>query len=106
MNSGKNGSQLYPLAFLIHRSFSWLVLVYALFISWYCRNIPIIRNKIFVLTVIILMSMLTGITLFYAGMPACGTALYIYYWLVVPLHKAMAILLQTRSKTRYCGCLI
>jgi cytochrome c oxidase assembly protein subunit 15 len=85
-----------PFAFVIHRSFSWLVLVTAVFMAWYCRNITAIKNKVFVLTGIIVLSMITGITLVYANMPA----------IVQPVHLLLAsfaitqcigILLQTKS---------
>ncbi len=86
-----------PMSFLIHRSFSWLVFVYALFISWYCINMPGIRNKILVLTVIILLSMITGITLFYAGMPAAAQPVHLLL-ACCAITQVMAVLLQTRSK--------
>jgi heme a synthase len=76
-----------PVAFLIHRSFSWLVLLGALYMARHCRNIPIVKNKIFTLAAIIVMSMITGVTLFYANMPA----------LAQPVHLLLASLAITQS---------
>jgi cytochrome c oxidase assembly protein subunit 15 len=76
-----------PVSFLIHRSFSWLVLISILFISWHCRNIPAIRNKVFVLCAIILLSMITGIVLFYADIPA----------ILQPVHLLLASIAITQT---------
>ena len=87
------------LSFLIHRSFSWLVLLSALLLSWYCKNIPAIRNKIFVLTGIILLSMITGIILFYADMPAIAQPIHLLL-ASCAITQTVAVLLQTKSKTK------
>ena len=76
-----------PLLFFIHRSFSWLVLLFALLIAWKGKNIPAIKNKIFILAGIILLSMTTGITLFYANMPAA----------VQPIHLLLATMAITQT---------
>jgi len=75
-----------PVAFLIHRSFSWIVLVGALWLAWAGKN-SIINNKLFVLAGIILLSMITGITLFYADVPAAAQ----------PIHLLLATLAITQS---------
>jgi heme a synthase len=85
-----------PFAFLLHRSFSWLVLVTALYMAWYCRNIAAIKNKIFVLTGIIILSMLTGITLVYANMPAVAQPVHLLL-ASCAITQCIGILLQTRS---------
>ena len=77
-----------PLQFLIHRTFSWAVLLFALFLTWKGKSFPAIKNKIFVLTAIILFSMITGITLYYADMPAAAQ----------PIH----LLLATMAVTQTC----
>jgi cytochrome c oxidase assembly protein subunit 15 len=86
-----------PIGFLIHRSFSWIVLVSALFMGWYCKNIPAIRNKIYVLNVIILLSMLTGIILFYADMPAIAQPIHLLL-ASLAITQTISILLQTRTQ--------
>jgi heme a synthase len=85
-----------PISFLIHRSFSWIVLLSALFMGWYCKNIPAIRNKVFVLNVIILLSMITGIVLFYADMPAVAQPIHLLL-ASFAITQTISILLQTRS---------
>jgi len=84
-----------PLAFLIHRSFSWLVLAAALFMAWYYRNIQAIKNKLFVLAAIIILSMFTGIVLFYTGMPAVAQPLHLLL-ASIAITQTAAILLQTK----------
>jgi cytochrome c oxidase assembly protein subunit 15 len=86
-----------PISFLIHRSFSWIVLLSALFLGWYCKNIPSVRNKVFVLNVIILLSMITGITLFYAGMPAVAQPVHLLL-ASFAITQTISILLQTNSQ--------
>jgi cytochrome c oxidase assembly protein subunit 15 len=85
-----------PLSFLIHRSFSWIVLLSAFFLAWYCKNIPQIRNKILVLNVIILLSMITGIILFYANMPAVAQPIHLLL-ASFAITQTISILLQIRS---------
>ena len=76
-----------PIAFLIHRSFSWAVLLLALYITWAGRMLPAIKNKLYILTGIILLSMITGITLYYANMPRVAQ----------PIHLLLATLAITQS---------
>ncbi|MEP7163223.1 MAG: COX15/CtaA family protein [Ferruginibacter sp.] len=76
-----------PVFFLIHRSFSWAILLFVLFIAWQAAHIPLMRNKIFILAGIVFLSMATGITLFYAHMPAAAQ----------PIHLLLAILAITQS---------
>jgi len=85
-----------PFAFLLHRSFSWLVLVTALYMAWYCRNTTAIKNKIFVLTGIIVLSMITGITLVYANMPAIAQPIHLLL-ASLAITQCIGILLQTKS---------
>jgi cytochrome c oxidase assembly protein subunit 15 len=86
-----------PFSFLIHRSFSWIVLLSALFMGWYCKNIPAIRNKIYVLNVIILLSMMTGIVLFYADMPAVAQPVHLLL-ASLAITQTISILLQMQSQ--------
>ncbi|HMK04654.1 MAG TPA: COX15/CtaA family protein [Ferruginibacter sp.] len=84
-----------PMAFLIHRSFSWLILLAALFMAWYYRNLEPVKNKIFLLAAIIVLSMITGIVLFYADMPAIAQPLHLLL-ASVGITQAVSVLLQTR----------
>jgi cytochrome c oxidase assembly protein subunit 15 len=76
-----------PLAFLVHRTFSWVVLLFALLMALYCRKIPELKNKMFALAGIVLLSMITGISLFYADMPAAAQ----------PIHLLLASLAITQT---------
>lgn len=75
-----------PVAFLVHRSFSWIVLIVSLLLVWKGRTSPV-RKYLFILTGIILMSVFTGITLFYADMPAAAQ----------PIHLLLATLAFTQG---------
>ncbi|RYD90640.1 MAG: hypothetical protein EOP54_23685, partial [Sphingobacteriales bacterium] len=66
-----------PVAFLIHRSFSWLVFAGGIALAWAGRNIIQLRNKLFGLAGILLLSMASGITLFYADMPAIAQPVHL-----------------------------
>jgi cytochrome c oxidase assembly protein subunit 15 len=83
-----------PVGFLIHRSFSWLVLLSALFLGWYCRTIIALRKKVFVLVGIISLSMITGIILFYADMPAIAQPIHLLL-ATFGISQTILILLQT-----------
>jgi len=86
-----------PVAFLIHRSFSWVVLLASLFLAWQAKGMAMIRSKVFVLTGIILLSMTTGIILFYADMPAVAQPLHLLL-ASLAITQTVNILLQTTNK--------
>ena len=88
-----------PVAFLIHRSFSWLILAGALFLAWHCRNMEGIKNKIFVLASIIVLSMITGIVLFYANMPAAAQPVHLLL-AALALTQTVAVLLQIKLSSK------
>lgn len=81
-----------PIYFLIHRTFSWIVLLAAISLAWISRKDQFIKSKVFALAGIIVLSMLTGIILYYAHMPAAAQ----------PLH----LLLATLAITQSCSMLI
>ena len=81
-----------PVAFLIHRSFSWIVLVMALFLAWSGKK-SLVRNKLFMLTATVLLSMITGIVLFYADMPAIAQPLHLLL-ATLAITQCVSILLQ------------
>ena len=76
-----------PVAFVIHRSFSWIVFLLAFSMAWIGRSFPAVKNKLFVLAAIVLLSMITGIVLFYADMPRAAQ----------PIHLLLATLAITQS---------
>jgi heme a synthase len=84
-----------PVAFLIHRSFSWLILIAALFMAWYYRHIEPVKNKLVVLAAIIVFSMITGIVLFYADMPAAAQPLHLLL-ASLAITQTVSVLLQTK----------
>ena len=88
-----------PVVFMIHRSFSWMVLLFVLLIAWQGRNALLLKNKIFLLAGIILLSMITGITLFYAHMPAVAQPIHLLL-ATMAITQTFSILLQTRQQTR------
>jgi cytochrome c oxidase assembly protein subunit 15 len=86
-----------PVHFLLHRSFSWVVLTAILFLSWYWRHTAVIKNKIFTLAVIVLLNMIAGIVLFYAGMPLVAQPIHLVL-ATCAITQTMSILLQTSSR--------
>ncbi|MEJ7610486.1 MAG: COX15/CtaA family protein [Ferruginibacter sp.] len=76
-----------PVAFLIHRTFSWFVLAAVLYGAWYCRKVPAVRIPFQRLVTIIILSMTSGIILYYLDMPAVAQ----------PLHLLLAILAITQT---------
>jgi len=86
-----------PVAFLLHRTFSWVILAAAVGIGFYYRNLALVRNKLFVLNAIVFCSMITGIVLFYADMPAVAQPLHLLL-ASFAITQTMGILLQVKNK--------
>ncbi|MBC7536161.1 MAG: COX15/CtaA family protein [Ferruginibacter sp.] len=84
-----------PVAFLIHRSFSWIVLLTAVFLAWSGKKSQV-RNKLFMLTATVLASMITGIILFYADMPAIAQPLHLLL-ATLAITQCVSILLQGKG---------
>src|SRR5882757_5655177 len=84
-----------PVAFLIHRSFSWVVLAGALFMAWYWRKTLVAGKKLFVIAAIIVLSMTTGIILFKADMPAVAQPLHLLL-ASVAITLSFSVLLQLK----------
>lgn len=85
-----------PLAFIIHRTFSWLVLFAVLYTSWYCRKVPVLKAPLQKLTGIILISMVTGIVLYYLDMPAAAQPLHLLL-ATLAITQIMFIILHTKN---------
>jgi cytochrome c oxidase assembly protein subunit 15 len=86
-----------PVSFYIHRSFSWVVLLTTIFAAWYSRNIIPLRNKLLALSVIITMSMITGIVLYYADMPAVAQPIHLFL-ASCAITLTVSVILQTNSR--------
>lgn len=65
-----------PVIFLVHRTFSWVVVLMALWMAWANRATALRRNY-FTLATVILLSMAIGIVLYYAHMPAFAQPLHL-----------------------------
>ena len=65
----------------------WIVFLLVMYMAWMGRSLPAIKNKLFILAAIILLSMITGIILFYADMPRAAQ----------PIHLLLATLAITQS---------
>ena len=85
-----------PVAFLIHRSFSWIVFICAFYLAWRGSKWPAVRKKLFVAASIILLSMITGVTLFYADMPAIAQPLHLLL-ATLAITQTVSVLLQTKN---------
>jgi cytochrome c oxidase assembly protein subunit 15 len=88
-----------PVSFLLHRSFSWVVFVFAVVVSWYGSKVVAIKRMVFVLAGIVLLNMIVGITLYYAGMPAIAQPLHLLL-ATCAITQTMSILLQTVGTRR------
>ncbi len=66
-----------PVAFLIHRTFSWVVLIAALYLAWVGKAFSPIKNGVYALTSVILLNMLIGIILYFADMPAFAQPIHL-----------------------------
>ncbi len=87
-----------PIAFLIHRSFSWVVLASVLYANFYCRKVPVLSRPLKKLTAIILMSVVTGIILYYLDMPAIAQPLHLFL-ASMAITQTMFIILYTKNTT-------
>jgi cytochrome c oxidase assembly protein subunit 15 len=85
-----------PVAFLIHRSFSWVVLLLTVFTAWYCRNESGVRKNIYYLTANIILSMITGIVLYKLDMPAIAQPLHLLL-ATIAVTQSVYMLLKTKS---------
>jgi len=86
-----------PVSFLIHRSFSWIVLACSFLCLWMSRNIPLIRIAVILLTGVIILNMIAGITLSNFDMPAFAQPLHLLL-ASVAITQATHLILKTRNK--------
>lgn len=81
-----------PVNFLLHRSFSWIVLVFAIIVSWYGSQIPSVKRMMLVLVSLVLLNMIIGIILYYANMPAIAQPIHLFF-ATCAITQTMSILL-------------
>jgi cytochrome c oxidase assembly protein subunit 15 len=85
-----------PVAFLIHRTFSWLVLLASFYLTWVNRRDAAIAKKLHLLLSFVLLNMIAGIILFYADMPAIAQPIHLLL-ASLAITQTVNVLLQTQS---------
>lgn len=85
-----------PVSFLVHRSFSWAVLLFTIFVSWQWYKQPNIRLKAGWLLFWVTMNMVAGIVLFYADMPAIAQPVHLLLG-TIAITQTVAFWLRTQS---------
>lgn len=89
-----------PVAFLIHRSFSWLVLIVTFYAVYTFKNIAGAGRRMNLLCVNILLSMITGIVLFYLDMPAIAQPLHLLLATLAITQAVQILLLSKRENPK------
>ena len=87
-----------PVAFIFHRTFSWFVLLSVLYTAWYCRKVPAVRHLMQRLIAIILLSMISGIILYFLDMPAMAQPLHLLL-ATLAVTQIMYVILHTKNTT-------
>lgn len=85
-----------PIIFTIHRTFSWFVLLSVMYTLWYCKKVPALKIPLLKLAGIILMSMTTGVVLYYLDMPALAQPLHLLLG-VLAITQLMFLILFTKN---------
>jgi heme a synthase len=86
-----------PVAFIIHRSFSWLALIAALYTGWKAAAIPGLRRSVYFLVAWVMLNMIVGIVLFYADMPAIAQPIHLLLATAALVQGAMVWLLTRNA---------
>jgi heme a synthase len=87
-----------PIAFLIHRTFSWMVLASVIYINWYCRKVAALKKYLLRVVVLVLCSLTTGIVLYYLDMPAVAQPLHLLL-AALTITQIMFAILYTKNTT-------
>jgi heme a synthase len=87
-----------PIAFLAHRTFSWVVLVSAIYLVWYCRRVGALKKSVQKILILVLCSMTTGIVLYYLDMPALAQPLHLLL-ATLTITQIMFAILNTKNTT-------
>jgi heme a synthase len=75
-----------PIVFIIHRTYSWLVLLFTVYAFWYCSKVTALKKTMSNILLLTLSIITTGIVLYYLDMPAGAQ----------PAHLLLATLLLTQ----------
>ncbi len=87
-----------PIAFLIHRTFSWLVLASAIYLVWYCRKVVALKKSVQKILLLVLCSMTTGVVLYYLDMPAAAQPIHLLL-ATLTITQIMFAILYTKNTT-------
>ncbi len=87
-----------PIAFLIHRTFSWVTLVSAIYLVWYCRRVGALKESVQKIFLLVLCSMTTGIVLYYLDMPAVAQPIHLLL-ATLTITQIMFAILYTKNTT-------
>ncbi len=87
-----------PIAFIIHRTFSWLVLASVIYINWYCRKVAALKKYLLRIVVLVLCSLTSGIVLYYLDMPAVAQPLHLLL-AALTISQIMFTILYTKNTT-------
>ncbi len=87
-----------PISFIMHRSFSWIVMLSVFYTAWYCRKVPVLKKYLLRIVVIVLTSMTSGIVLYYLDMPAVAQPLHLFL-AALAITQTMFLILHTKNTT-------
>ena len=87
-----------PLAFLIHRSFSWVVFIAVIYGAWACRKVAVVKVCFQRLLLIILSSATSGIVLYYLDFPKIAQPLHLLL-ASLAISQISFMLLHTKNTT-------
>jgi heme a synthase len=87
-----------PIAFLIHRTFSWLVLASVIYTYWYTRKVPALKNSMNKIMLLVMCSVTTGIVLYYLDMPAVAQPLHLLL-ACLTISQIMFAIMYTKNTT-------
>ena len=87
-----------PIAFLIHRTFSWLVLASVIYANWYCRKVAALKKYLLRTLVLVLCSVTTGVVLYYLDMPSIAQPLHLLL-AALTITQIMFAILHTKNTT-------
>jgi len=85
-----------PVAFIIHRTFSWVVLLVGCYAAYTVRASAIISKQVFALLGLLIVNMIVGIVLFYFDMPAFAQPLHLFL-AACAITQAMSVVLQSHT---------
>lgn len=86
-----------PIVFYIHRVFSVIVFISVFYASFYCRKVEALQLPFQRLIIIIILSMLSGIGLYYLDMPAIAQPIHLLL-ATFAITQTMYLLLYTNTK--------